>query len=360
MKVRRDPHLFLFLCIIVSMHIRRKLITIFILMILIAILSVVAIRMNALPRLASFACESKNSTEVYLAVDEYYFLPSEHYASENIFVAEVKNSIIYGKSAGVTSVSDGCDTYTVHVSDLYTVETIDMDKPYLPCNRYTKKEADSLDEALAYLINQAGYETRAGALEAARFMTLRFPYKLEYFYESGRLTGDNYHVDGEGRYYHKGLYLSESKYDEIMVSLEGPEIWGCELYETDTGKMTANGFDCSGFISWALLNGGFDCGDLGAGPVGGVEDLTDLGQLEYVWNVDFDKVKAGDLVGFDGHIGMIIGIEGDHLYIAEAYWVKDLQVRIFEIEEFVNSSPWMYVILMDDYYQEDGDYQAMW
>lgn len=99
------------------------------------------------------------------------------------------------------------------------------DKGYLPCEEYTLEESKLLDEILAYRINEAGYGTRAGAVAAARFLTLEFPYRIAYYWETGRLnnTGKDY-VDGEGRYYHKGLYLHESKYADLEASALGPKI----------------------------------------------------------------------------------------------------------------------------------------
>ena len=91
-------------------------------------------------------------------------------------------------------------------------------------------------------------------VEAARFLTLHFPYKIEYFYENGRLGTNG--IDGEGRYYHKGLYLNSSKYSTISKSKNGPKVWGCSLYSTPVKRNDNNGLDCSGFVSWALLNGG--------------------------------------------------------------------------------------------------------
>ena len=111
-------------------------------------------------------------------------------------------------------------------------------KDYLPCNEYTLEESQLLDEILEYRISEAGYQTRAGAVAAARFLTLEFPYRIAYYWETGRLnnTGKKY-VDGEGRYYHKGLYLDSSKYDSIEASLFGPAMWGCKMisYEDVNG-----------------------------------------------------------------------------------------------------------------------------
>ena len=306
------------------------------------------------------ACELERTYEIYLAAKETYATGREDLLSEDETIALVEDGKIIGVSDGQTKVSTGCDTYIVKVSSLYTAETLDMNKDYLPADRYSIEENRYLDEVLEYLIDDAGYQSRAGAVEAARFLTLRFPYKLHYFYENGRMEREDYEVDGEGRYYHEGLYLSSAKYAGISNSMAKTGAWGTEIYEYSTDQYTPNGLDCSGFITWALYNAGFDCGDIGAGPTEGVQDLTDLGQLIYIEDVKVEDLRCGDLTGLDGHIGMIIGIDETKIYIAEAYWVNDLQVRVYEKEEFLKQSEWEYVILMDDYYKEDGNYTAMW
>ena len=73
-----------------------------------------------------------------------------------------------------------------------------------------------------------------------------------------------------------------------------------------------------------------------------------------------NELKVGDLAGLDGHIGMIIGMNDDKIYIGESYWVNDLQVRVYSVEEFLNDSEWEYVVLMDRYYQADGNYTQYW
>ena len=135
---------------------------------------------------------------------------------------------------------------------------------------------------------------------AARFITLEFKYKVPYFLENGRYqnTGFSEKIDGEGRYYHKGLYLSEDKYSEIKRSKTKPVMWGGTLKEYSTGKYLKNGLDCSGFVTWAMYNGGYDPGDIGAGPGEWYKTLPDLGKSEPITLslLKSGKVKAGDLL----------------------------------------------------------------
>ena len=304
-------------------------------------------------------CEVESSSLIYLAVNETYDIEGGDLETDDESVVSVEEGRIVALSAGKAQVRQDCHTYIVYVSDLYTAAYLNMEKDYLPENRYTDEENKYLDRVLEYLIEEAGYRSRAAAVEAARFLTLRFPYKLNYFYENGRLEEDHYDVDGEGRYYHKGLYLSPYKQRAISQDEEA-QYWGSEIYEWETDTYSPNGLDCSGFITWALYNAGYDCGDIGAGPSQDVLDLTDLGSMVYIDEVDLGEVRCGDLVGLDGHIGMIIGMDEDRIYIAESYWVNDLQVRIYDYDEFIEDSEWEYVVRMDSYYLNDGNYTDMW
>ena len=80
-----------------------------------------------------------------------------------------------------------------------------------------------MDAILEDRVNDAGYQTRAGVVAAARFLGLEFPYRINYFTENGRMDSCyGGKIDGEGRYYHKGLYLDESRFSQIEKSWAGP------------------------------------------------------------------------------------------------------------------------------------------
>ena len=159
------------------------------------------------------ACELERSYEIYLAKGETYDLQRDDLTSEDETIAVCEEGKIIGISSGETTIKAACDTYTVKVSDLYTAPGIDMNKEYLPEERYTIEENRYLDDVLAYLIDQAGYQSRAGAVEAARFLTLRFPYKLHYFYERGvRMMTLTWNFENELAYPN---YVYENKPDTV-------------------------------------------------------------------------------------------------------------------------------------------------
>ena len=239
----------------------------------------------------------------------------------------------------------------------------DYGKPHLPCNQFSAKESKLIDEILAYRIEEAGYGTRAGVVEAARFLTLEFPFRINYFYENGRVnrTGTHY-TDGEGRYYHHGMYLGEDKFEDIKASLAGPAIWGCPLknYEPDEpqfiwGRKYPNGLDCSGFVSWVLYNGGTEPGDVGTGQ------LPELGKSVEITDslIRSDRIKVGDLFSAWWHISILVGMDDNYFYIAESLPTLN-GVVISKYKKYQVHYWFTNVILMDDYYNGDGNLTNLW
>lgn len=284
----------------------------------------------------------------------------------------------------ITGVNNGTTTVTAIYKDNYygevnVVVTNLIEKPdaakkkaYVQCRQFSEDESQLLDDILESRVKDAGYQTRAGVVAAARFLTLEFSYRVPYFYENGRL--ENYepyqYVDGEGRYYHKGLYLSTKKIKDLKANFVGPAIWGCNLQNyTDwngvyvTGQLYPNGLDCSGFVTWALLNGGFDVGDIGAGTDPFHKDLTDLGQKVYITDelMTSGKVKVGDLIGLDGHMAILAGWDNENYYIAESLnTTGGVVMTTVAKSRLVNNSIYRYIILMDGVYKSDGNLTNMW
>ncbi len=296
------------------------------------------------------------------------------WTSENDNIATIdENGTIKGIKKGNTKVTakvmDKEISIDVVVTDLITVrpKSFNNKKKYLSCNKYTEEDNNLLDEILKDRIDTVGYKTRAGAVEAARFLALEFPYKIKYFSENGRMGERTYKVDGEGRYYHEGLYLHSSRYKNIKYKAEGPKTWGCTMYNRVSHNRSANGLDCSGFITWVLVNGGFDPGDVGAGVSPGIKDLTDYGE-KTIFNakiIESGKVKVGDLLSSTGpgggHIAMIVGEDSEYYYVAESLWTSpNVGVVILPYSKKNLFKRYYYVMLMDSYYKEDGKLTKLW
>lgn len=303
------------------------------------------------------------------------------FVSSNDKVAKIVDNKIVGVSTGTATITEkkSKSKLEVIVTDLITKPYAIKDKKeILACHAYTTEEAKLLDEILAYKVEEGGYLTRGGAVAAARFLTLEFAYRVPYFYENGRVplsdgstSNINTHIaDGEGRYYKQGLYLSDDKKDLITASWRGPAIWGCDLknlernerYGYIMGKMMPNGLNCSGFVTWTLKQAGYDPGDVGAGESPERDgQCTDLGEFVSLNSEILAKLKVGDLLNWWGHIAMLIGIDEktETYYVAESLsYIGGVRAMIYSKNELLNT--FSYAVLMDSYYQEDGNYQVFW
>lgn len=188
-----------------------------------------------------------------------------YYKVEDESIVKIEDDTIIPLKEGITKVNailkDGnTKEYNIMVTDLIVSPTM-AKKTRLTCDKYTEEESALLDKILESRVIEAGVGSRAGVAAAARFLSLEFPYAIRYFYENGRLEpyGTKDYIDGEGRYYHKGLYLSKSKFKDIKASTKsGPAPWGCPLMEYSEDRLGINGLDCSGFVTWAMLNGGLN------------------------------------------------------------------------------------------------------
>ncbi len=327
---------------------------------------------------------TSNKNKVYLPVDGTY-TPTLTYETigyinediiwssedENIAVVD-SNGKITTKNEGNTKIKAEYGNKSIEIDVISTnlitkrPKEYNLKKSYLSCNTYTKEENDLLDEILKDRIDDAGYQTRAGAVEAARFIALEFPYKIRYFSENGRLTFAS-KIDGEGRYYHKGLYLHNSRFESLANSKYGPATWGCEMYSGPSHGMRRNGLDCSGFITWVMYNGGFDVKDVGAGVASGSLDMTDYGEkVRFTSSLIKDKkVKVGDLLSSSGpsggHIAIIVGEDDDKYYVAESLWYAPyVAVVIVDYSKKTIFNRYYWVMLMDDYYEKDGNLTQLW
>ena len=328
-----------------------------------------------------------NKTDYYVALDDIINLDisNPYEASYELIIED--ESIVATEEGVLKAVAIGSSEFiikingfqafsgTIHVLNGLVIpkDSFDKSKKFITCDAFTEEENDLLDAALSDRINKAGEQTRAGAVAAARFLTLEFAYRIPYFYENGRLNnyGEIAHVDGEGRYYHKGLYLSSSRYKDISHKFTGPGTWGCKIkqYQDEPaygfvplGKYP-NGFDCSGFISWVLYNGGFDVKDSGAGDIiSRTDDLYDLGEKNFINNtlLDSGNVKVGDLIAYSGHMAIIAGMdEQGNYYVAESL----PQFKGVVLNKYTRSSlkaTFTHIMLMDSVYKEDGNLTNMW
>lgn len=124
-----------------------------------------------------------------------------------------------------------------------------------------------------------------------------------------------------------------------------------------------NGFDCSGFISWTLLNGGFDVKDSGAGDIySRSDDLYDLGQKNKITNelLSSGNVKVGDLIAYPGHMAIIAGIDNESNYYVAESLPQFKGVVLNKYTSYKLKKTFTHIMLMDDVYKNDGNLTNMW
>lgn len=289
-------------------------------------------------------------------------------------------------------------------------------KPILSCNSITREQELQMENVLKDRINKVGVGTRQAVVEAARFLTLNFPYAIPYYWTDGIKD-----YPDSGHYPKEGLYLNEKRG------------WGCNIQKVKNemgifkiGEQYPNGLECSGYVIWALTNGGFistgqwyseifkdksDGGMLYQNTYApgshslGYNNIFDYymsdGELSKkasdTWKklsvsskkcirescglsnsslIDSYDIKAGDFIWKDGHIGMIIGVKkntGSNNYcVGEAtytmntsggYSHRGLRTICYTTNELYNSSTgWTHIIKMDDIYGKGNltNYKPYW
>ena len=120
--------------------------------------------------------------------------------------------------------------------------------------------------------------------------------------------------------------LNQAKYDykKLPYSFGGGHggqrvgadgTWGSETKKTtvirNETRKVYKGLDCSGFVGWAIYNGGYKDVTRGASAYAKLGTTVGLNKSQAV-------VGAGDLLVGNGHVVLVIGVEGNNYLVAEA------------------------------------------
>ena len=195
-----------------------------------------------------------------------------------------------------------------------------------PIEEYLSKAGtniSNMNQTIYSQVRKAGLGTREGVVAAAVTLINNFYSKTGYLlpyelYPSGKYSG--YGMD---------------------------PTWGSNTGRAD---YSSNGLDCSGFISWAIHNGGFQY------DVRSAQGWGNVG-VSRAWSTGMNDTaaKPGDLIynkpqsanGTTGHIRMIVDVTNEGYVVAEASSKKN-GVRIKTIS-FTSTGNY-YLINMDNYY----------
>ena len=162
-----------------------------------------------------------------------------------------------------------------------------------PLSSFLESKGTSLEEfnnLISSNVEDAGYGTRAGVVSAAVTLIAEL--------------GNNYGV--------KIPYFWGGGHGVIANGADGS--WGSSACHTYANGNSYNycGLDCSGFVPWAIYNGGFNISPL---TTGGFQSLPGA---QRVTLTDSAILQPGDLLESSGHIVLIVGIEGNQYVCAEA------------------------------------------
>ena len=160
------------------------------------------------------------------------------------------------------------------------------EKPYIGCRTYDSDDKTRLESILKNAVNEAGYGTRAGVVEAARFLVGGLDYKVKYMGP-------------------KQEHWQIGTYPYVGLNINAYTGWGCTI------KGYIQGMDCTNFTGWAFKQNGLKVDNVYSTK--NVYPLVDV----------VDKLQVGDLLltpndtSFS-HVGIVIGIDDSSIYVAEA------------------------------------------
>lgn len=202
-------------------------------------------------------------------------------------------------------------------------------KPFIKCNSYNANDRSRLENILKQAVSEAGYGTRAGVVEAARFLVGGLEYKIPYL-------GPKSHDSRLGRYNQVGLNIANNTG------------WGCSFSDW------TQGIDCTNFVAWAFIQAGL--------KVNGVYSTTNVYKIRDV----VDRLQVGDLLLTPGeeraftHVGIIIGIDSSSIYVAEATTgnINAVVTTRMDKNNLPTSGKFSKARLYE--YQENGNVTNMW
>ncbi len=206
------------------------------------------------------------------------------------------------------------------------------------------------NQDLFNMVRSAGFKTREGVVAAALYLSSHINTHIPYFWSGG-------HFHSYNGYYDTG--------DNFMgVSSR----WGCDttMISPGTNKQTPGqkyplGLDCSGFVAWAIFNGGYYTGDSSQTLTVNTQEVpSSIGGVS-VSSIAFKnakgRVKPGDILWKKDHVGLVVKVDDSKIQIAEEKGA-DYGLVITEIK--YNSSRFTNVILMDNFYSNYKKDAGIW
>lgn len=257
--------------------------------------------------------------------NETGFLSSTTYRTKEKVV--IADAVIEDVAGNTTRIS--CPIINGELSDETYKFNYNSNKRVMSCNSYTENDQKDLDSRLVKAISDAGYGTRAGVVEAARFLVGGLEYKIPY------LGLKNIAIDPEQIL---GLY------DKVGFNIANPNAWGCKV----NGMI--QGMNSETFIRWAFINAAV---------------TLDSNYITVDTKSNFSKVRPGDILltpckdcenGYSNY-GLVIGIEANKIYVA-TFTSKGITMTELINNKLPKDGTFSLVSLYK--YENDGNVSNMW
>lgn len=202
-------------------------------------------------------------------------------------------SPLFGTSEAFGNQNIGGGSGNINYGD-YVLSSDGHEILHQPLDEFLSSKGTSLEafnNLIASNVQENGYGTRAGVVTAAVTLIAElgnnYNVKIPYFWGGGHADGV---VDGALGY------------------------WGSTQCHTYANGQSYNycGLDCSGFVPWAIKNGGFSITPL---VTGGFQSLPGA---ERVSLTNSAVLQPGDLLESSGHVILIVGVDENNYICAEA------------------------------------------
>ena len=202
-------------------------------------------------------------------------------------------SPLFGTSEAFGNQNIGGGSGNINYGD-YVLSSDGHEILHQPLDEFLSSKGTSLEafnNLIASNVEENGYGTRAGVVTAAVTLIAElgnnYNVKIPYFWGGGHADGV---VDGALGY------------------------WGSTQCHTYANGQSYNycGLDCSGYVPWAIKNGGFSITPL---VTGGFQSLPGA---ERVSLTNSAVLQPGDLLESSGHVILIVGVDENNYICAEA------------------------------------------
>ena len=236
-------------------------------------------------------------------------------------------------SQGASSMSSSNCSYANVNYFNYSLNSDSSEILHEPLDQFLQKKGTSLDafnQLIASNVEKAGYGTRAGVVAAA--VTLigelgdKYGVRVPYFWGGG-------HGDG------------------VVVGALAK--WGSTQCHTYANGQSYNycGLDCSGFVPWAIKNGGFNRAQGLASSF-----VNSAGAKKVELNASQAVLQPGDLLESSGHVVLVIGVDNQtNQYICAEAGGNSSGVH-FSRRSFADNGYWG--VDLTDYYNNQSNVRS--